>query len=243
MANETHRARSDQSRSGRAVIFVQIISWCAVGALLILRGVATLTGDELFYDTDNRTTSVQMTTREPSDTKKSRAFDENEGTTEGERIIEQNSTSTEANREISSPQKGNKINPTSAILITVGTTMLVIGPTLLLARFIDTRRHGRESVKFSKVDPPPSYEEVADKAPRYSSLFQVTDSGELVPLSVLPHNSSTRILKSQTKTEETSEYSNSHARKQGKVCDASEEAFPFDCRPNPRHRKCESANR
>lgn len=79
MANETHRRRSDQSRSGRAVIFVQIISWCAVGALLILRGVATLTGDELFYDTDNRTTSVQMTTREPSDTKKSRAFDENEG--------------------------------------------------------------------------------------------------------------------------------------------------------------------
>jgi hypothetical protein len=33
-----------------------------------------------------------------------------------------------------------------------------------------------------QVDPPPSYEEVVDKAPRYSSLFQVTDSGEVVPV-------------------------------------------------------------
>jgi hypothetical protein len=48
-------------------------------------------------------------------------------------------------------QKVSKLNPTSAILITVGATMLVIGPTLLLARIFDTRRHNRQAVKFSKV--------------------------------------------------------------------------------------------
>jgi hypothetical protein len=70
---------------------------------------------------------------------------------EGDGIVENNSTSAETKKMIRSPQKGSKINPTSAILITVGATMLVIGPTLLLARFVDTRRHGREAAKFCKV--------------------------------------------------------------------------------------------
>jgi hypothetical protein len=43
-----------------------------------------------------------------------------------------------------------------------------------------------------QVDPPPSYEEVVDKAPRYSSLFQVTDSGDVVPLATHTDSSNAR---------------------------------------------------
>ncbi|KAJ4426264.1 hypothetical protein ANN_27076 [Periplaneta americana] len=58
-----------------------------------------------------------------------------------------------AERNATSSQRSSKVNPSAAILITVGTTMLVIGPTLLLARLIDSRRHDRHSVKFSKTGP------------------------------------------------------------------------------------------
>lgn len=194
MANEARRCRSaDQSRSGRAVILVQIISWCAVGALLILRGVTTLTSDDPFSNTGNRISSVLVTSRNFNGTKSNRETDGPEGTAEREGTVEHNSTSAETKKMIHSPHKGSKINPTSAILITVGTTMLVIGPTLLLARWIDSRRHGRQVVKFWKVDPPPSYEEVVDKAPRYSSLFQVTDSGDVVPIATHTDSSSARV--------------------------------------------------
>lgn len=66
-------------------------------------------------------------------------------------MAEKNSTSAGVKKTIHRLQKGSKLNPTSAILITVGATMLVIGPTLLLARICDTRRHNRQAVKFSKV--------------------------------------------------------------------------------------------
>jgi hypothetical protein len=80
MVNETDRRRSiDQSRSGRVVIFVQIAAWCAVGTLLLFRGVATLNVDEPFSNTDNRTTTVLVTARDRNDTNTSRAIDENEG--------------------------------------------------------------------------------------------------------------------------------------------------------------------
>lgn len=76
MTQETRRCRSaDQSRSGRAVIWVQIISWCAVGALLILRGVTTLTNDDdTSSSTDKGTTSVLS--RESNSTTISRDIDE-----------------------------------------------------------------------------------------------------------------------------------------------------------------------
>ena len=66
-------------------------------------------------------------------------------------MAEQNSTSEGAKKMTRGLHKGSKLNPTSAILITVGATMLVIGPTLLLARLCDARRHTRQAVKFSKV--------------------------------------------------------------------------------------------
>jgi hypothetical protein len=78
MAHETRRGRSaDQSRSGRAVIWVQIISWCAVGALLILRGVTTLTNDDdMSSSRDDMITSVLVTSRESNGTKGSTETDE-----------------------------------------------------------------------------------------------------------------------------------------------------------------------
>jgi len=77
MSHETRRSRAaDQSRSGRAVIWVQIISWCAVGALLILRGVTTLTNDDTFSNTDQMSTSVLVISRESNGTKTSRDIDE-----------------------------------------------------------------------------------------------------------------------------------------------------------------------
>lgn len=80
MANENRRCRSaDQSRSGRAVILVQIISWCAVGALLILRGVTTLTSDDTFSSTGNRISSVSETSRNFNGTKSDRETDGPEG--------------------------------------------------------------------------------------------------------------------------------------------------------------------
>lgn len=80
MANETRRCRSaDQSRSGRAVILVQIISWCAVGALLILRGVTTLTSDDPFSSTGNRISSVLENSRNFNGTKSNREADGSEG--------------------------------------------------------------------------------------------------------------------------------------------------------------------
>lgn len=192
MTQETRRGRSaDQSRSGRAVIWVQIISWCAVGALLILRGVTTLTNDDTSSSTDKGTTSVLVIPRDSNNTTISRDFEEHVGAAEEETIAERNSTSAEAKKKIRVLQKGSKLNPTSAILITVGATMLVIGPTLLLARVFDTRRHSRQAVKFSKVDPPPSYEDVVDKAPRYSSLFQVTEDGDVVPIASHSNSTST----------------------------------------------------
>jgi hypothetical protein len=81
MANETRRCRSaDQSRSGRAVILVQIISWCAVGALLILRGVTTLTTEDPFSSTGSRiSAAVFVTSRNPNDTESDRETNEPEG--------------------------------------------------------------------------------------------------------------------------------------------------------------------
>lgn len=46
-------------------------------------------------------------------------------------------------------------------------------------------RHGPCCSQLSRHDdPPPSYDEVAEKAPRYSALFQVLENGELTPLSL-----------------------------------------------------------
>jgi len=80
MSHETRRGRTaDQTRSGRAVIWVQIISWCAVGALLILRGVTTLTNDETSSSTDKTSTSVLVISRDSNDTSSSRDGDEYAG--------------------------------------------------------------------------------------------------------------------------------------------------------------------
>jgi hypothetical protein len=80
MAYGTRRGRSgDHSRSGRAVIWVQIVSWCAVGVLLILRGVTTLTNDDTTSTTGNRTTSILVETRDSNCTKNSREVDEYAG--------------------------------------------------------------------------------------------------------------------------------------------------------------------
>jgi hypothetical protein len=77
MSHETRRSRAaDQSRSGRAVIWVQIISWCAVGALLILRGVTTLTNDDTSSTTDKTSTSVLVISRDSNATTTSRDIDE-----------------------------------------------------------------------------------------------------------------------------------------------------------------------
>jgi hypothetical protein len=76
MSRGTSRGRSaDQSRSGRAVIWVQIISWCAVGALLILRGVTTLTNDDTSSSTDKTSTSVLVIPRDSNGTTTSRDID------------------------------------------------------------------------------------------------------------------------------------------------------------------------
>jgi hypothetical protein len=82
---EGRRRRSvDRSHSGRAVILVQIISWCAAGALLILRGVTTLTnGDSVSSSTENRTAPEILTNRTvngtSSSSSSSRATYHNEG--------------------------------------------------------------------------------------------------------------------------------------------------------------------
>jgi hypothetical protein len=77
MSHENRRGRSaDQSRSGRAVIWVQIISWCAVGALLILRGVTTLTSDDTSSNRDKTSTSVLVISRDSNGTTSSREIDE-----------------------------------------------------------------------------------------------------------------------------------------------------------------------
>lgn len=77
MSHEARRSRSaDQSRSGRAVIWVQIISWCAVGALLILRGVTTLTNDDTSSGTDKMSTSVLVMSRDSNGTTSSMDIDE-----------------------------------------------------------------------------------------------------------------------------------------------------------------------
>lgn len=174
ISRSRRRTRScDQTRSGRLVILVQIVSWCSVGGLLVLRGITTLSND-----TDDNPLEVNSTSAVSGTTSSSEEDQDAKNTTSaGAASVQQNSTSPPT------PQRtGVKINPSSAILITIGTTMLVIGPTLLLARILDSRRADRDGVKFSKVDPPPSYDDVVDRAPRYSSLFQVTESGELVPI-------------------------------------------------------------
>ena len=80
MAYGTRRSRSgDHSRSGRAVIWVQIVSWCAVGVLLILRGVTTLTNDDTTSTTGNRTTSILVETRDSNCTKSNSEVDEYAG--------------------------------------------------------------------------------------------------------------------------------------------------------------------
>jgi hypothetical protein len=80
MANVTDGHRSARhSRSVRAVTLLQIATWCAVGALLILRGVATLTSDETLSSSDNKTTSVIVATRDLNGTNSSTAVSENEG--------------------------------------------------------------------------------------------------------------------------------------------------------------------
>lgn len=80
MANETRSSRSaNHNRSGRTVILVQIVSWCAVGALLIFRGVSTLTADETLSSKDNITVSALVTASYTNDTKTSGESDENEG--------------------------------------------------------------------------------------------------------------------------------------------------------------------
>jgi hypothetical protein len=77
MSNENRRGRSaDQSRSGRAVIWVQIISWCAVGALLILRGVTTLTNDDTASSTEKTSMSVLVIPRDSNGTTTSSNIDE-----------------------------------------------------------------------------------------------------------------------------------------------------------------------
>ncbi|KAK3921942.1 Autophagy-related protein 14 [Frankliniella fusca] len=72
---------------------------------------------------------------------------------------------------------------TAVVMVTVGGVMLVVGPAFMAIKIMDVYQRQRRLSKLSqKDDPPPSYDEVAEKAPRYSALFQVLENGELSAL-------------------------------------------------------------
>ncbi|KAJ9583775.1 hypothetical protein L9F63_021865 [Diploptera punctata] len=121
--------RCDQTRSGRLVILVQIVSWCSDGYSSEVNSTSTvLAATSSSRDAHNNTTNSDVLIDKRADGVRSTSV--------------HNSTSPPRQK-----RAGMKINPSSAILITVGTTMLVIGPTLLLAKVLDSRRTGRDSVK------------------------------------------------------------------------------------------------
>ncbi|XP_026290594.1 uncharacterized protein LOC113215196 [Frankliniella occidentalis] len=72
---------------------------------------------------------------------------------------------------------------TAVVMVTVGGVMLVVGPAFMAIKIMDVYQRQKRLSKLSQQDdPPPSYDEVAEKAPRYSALFQVMENGELNPL-------------------------------------------------------------
>ncbi|XP_034234236.1 translation initiation factor IF-2-like isoform X2 [Thrips palmi] len=74
---------------------------------------------------------------------------------------------------------------TAVVMVTVGGVMLVVGPAFMFIKIMDVYQRQKRLSKLSQHDdPPPSYDEVAEKAPRYSALFQVLENGELTPLSL-----------------------------------------------------------
>ncbi|PSN50987.1 hypothetical protein C0J52_08579 [Blattella germanica] len=151
VTRRSRRRRCDQTRSGQVVILVQIVSWCSVGALLVLRGITTLSSETEEPSMDNVTTPTIFGARNSSrDDQRANGISDpsiEKGAAEGDPFSQENATAA-PNRVHKAPYK---INPSSAILITVGTTMLVIGPTVVLARLLDSRRTDRDGVKFSKV--------------------------------------------------------------------------------------------
>lgn len=83
-----------------------------------------------------------------------------------------------------------ELRPASLILIVLGFSMLLVGPVVVVLRKCDSTLNHRRGAKLPTdeedvCDPPPSYDEATlgtSGAPRYSTLFEVRDSGELVCL-------------------------------------------------------------
>ncbi|KAK7867159.1 hypothetical protein R5R35_008358 [Gryllus longicercus] len=88
----------------------------------------------------------------------------------------------------------SELRPASLILIVLGFSMLLVGPVVVVLRKCDSTLHHRRVAKLptdeeDACDPPPSYDEATlgcGGAPRYSTLFEVRDSGELVCLNAPP---------------------------------------------------------
>ncbi|XP_063232115.1 uncharacterized protein LOC134536294 [Bacillus rossius redtenbacheri] len=152
----------------RIVVLVQLVAWCAVGALLLHMGLASLRPEAGL--------AGNSTTEAPNS---GQASDHAPG-------VSGDADGLAANA--SWAGRRALYRPSSVLMVTVGSAMLVLGPVVLMIREIESRRHHD---RCHKVDPPPSYDEVTEAAPRYSTLFEVDESGELVPVSPPPLDSPT----------------------------------------------------
>nr|CAD7267181.1 unnamed protein product [Timema shepardi] len=214
----------------RFVIGVQLGVWCVVGALLLHMGMSSFTPEAtppLNTTMVSPTPSLNDTADYYSDTSA-------------------NSTQTLPKGNLTiHPTKKTIYKPSSVLMITVGATMLILGPIVLIIREIDTRRQyhsfvklpvrylssnqgkypvattywssARRSARYPSgcsdrlvarcytsiivghgtgclvvrdeeidvripVDPPPSYDDVTEPAPRYSTLFEVGEGGECIAI-------------------------------------------------------------
>ncbi|KAJ8874375.1 hypothetical protein PR048_025223 [Dryococelus australis] len=111
----------------RFVVMVQLAAWCTVGALLLHMGLASLRPEAAGPGVNAISPATAPATNDTDE--------------EAAEVLAVNATAETSPPAASRNKTSAHYRPSSVLMITVGSTMLVLGPVVLMIREIESRRH------------------------------------------------------------------------------------------------------
>lgn len=135
--------------ANRIVLCIQLLCWCSVSGLLLHRGISNL---RRIHDTradDGLSLNVSCNYIDNST------------------VITTQKTQRHMHGQFS-----------GVVMIVIAGIMFIISPCFLVIKLLEIRRRRQRIRRITEEDRPPRYEDVTESAPRYSALFNITETGE-----------------------------------------------------------------
>lgn len=135
--------------ANRIVLCIQLVCWCSVSGLLLHRGISNL--------------------HRIHDTRADYGLSHNASCncTDNSTVI----SNQKAQRQMHGQFAG-------IVMIVIAGIMFIISPSFLVIKLLEIRRRRQRIRRITEEDRPPRYEDVTESAPRYSALFNITETGE-----------------------------------------------------------------